>query len=141
MESLASHQHLESADSLAWIASRVSEDTGLSRYRLAKAVCERLGWRDAAGRLKEMACRKRLLALERQGKITLPAARRGPPPGRPEAARVLVWPEVIGALADLGVITLQPIGAGTAESGIWNAMMEAHHPLGRGPLCGRRFAI
>jgi hypothetical protein len=136
VEPLAPHQHLESAESLAWIASRVSADAGLSRYRLANELCERLGWRDAAGRLKGMSCRKRLLALERQGKVALPAAQRRPPPGRPESARVLVWPEVTGALADLGVITLQPIGAGTEESGIWNAMMQAHHPLGRGPLCG-----
>ena len=136
MEPLAPHLHLESAESLAWIGSRVSEDVGLTRYRLAKEVCERFAWRDARGRLKEMACRKRLLALERQGKIALPAARREPPLRRPEPARVAVWPEVAGALGDLGVITLQPIGAGTEESGIWNAMMEAHHPLGRGPLCG-----
>jgi hypothetical protein len=46
---------------------------------------------------------------------------------------VLEWPEVSGALADLGVITLQPICAGTEQNGICNAMMQAHHPLGRGP--------
>ena len=136
MEALAPHQQIESAESLAWITSRVSEDPGLSRYRLANELCERLGWRDAAGRLKLMACRKRLLALHQRAKLRLPAARRGLPPGRPESARVLEWPEVSGALADLGVITLQPIAAGTEQNGIWNAMMQAHHPLGRGPLCG-----
>lgn len=88
-----------------------------------------------AGRLKEMACRKHLLALERRGKITLPAARRQPP-SRPEAAATPVWPQFTGALGDLGVITLQPVAGGTPQSGIWNAMMAAHHPLGRGPLCG-----
>jgi len=130
------HRQLESSESLAWIASRIGEDAGLSRYRLAKEVCQRLGWRDEAGRLKEVACRKRLLALERCGKIALPAARRAPPVRRAEPVPALVWPQVSGSLGDLGAVSLQPISGGTEASGIWNAMMEAHHPLGCGPLCG-----
>src|SRR5260370_5818790 len=83
-----------------------------------------------------MVFRSRFLVLARLCKIALSPARRGPPPGRPAAAPALVWPEVTGALGDLGAITLRPIGASTTQSGIWNAMMQAHHPLGRGPLCG-----
>ena len=136
MEPLTPHQQLEAAESLAWIGSRVSEDTGLTRYRLAKEVCERFAWRDARGQLKEMACRKRLIALERRGKIILPAARREPPRRLPDQAPAAVWPEVNGALGDLGVITLQPVDRATAASATWHAMMAAHHPLGAGPLCG-----
>ena len=136
MEPLTPHQQLEAAESLAWIGARVSQDAGLSRYRLAKEVCERLAWRDAQGRLKEMACRKRLIALERRGKIALPAARREPPRRRPDHAPAPLWPEVSGVLGDLGVITLQPVDGATEASGIWHAMMAAHHPLGAGPLCG-----
>jgi Druantia protein DruA/Transposase DNA-binding/Transposase Tn5 dimerisation domain len=136
VEPLTPHQQLEAAESLAWIGSRVGEDAGLTRYRLAKEVCERLGWRDARGRLQEMACRKRLITLERRGRIALPAARRQPPRLRPDQAPAPVWPEVSGTLGDLGVITLQPVDGGTAASGIWHAMMAAHHPLGAGPLCG-----
>jgi hypothetical protein len=134
--SLTHHPQLEAAESLAWIGSRVREDAGLTRYRLAKEVCERFEWRDARGRLKEMACRKRLIALERRGKIALPAARRAPPRRRSDQAPASVWPEVSGALDDLGVITLQPVDGGTEASGTWHAMMAAHHPLGAGPLCG-----
>jgi hypothetical protein len=136
VEPLTPHQQLEAAESLAWIASRVSADAGLTRYRLAKEVCERFGWRDARGRLKEMACRKRLIALERRGTIALPAARRERPQPRPDHAPAPVWPEVNGALGDLGVITLQPVDRGTPASATWHAMMAAHHPLGAGPLCG-----
>ena len=39
-------------------------------------------------------------------------------------------------LAGLGPIELQPVQGGTAASRSWNALMEAHHPLGSGPLCG-----
>jgi len=136
VEPVTPDQQLASAESLAWIASRIGEDAGLSRYRLARAVCQRLEWRDAAGRLKEVACRKRLLVLERRGKIALPAARRRPPVRRAEPAPALVWPEVSGSLGDLGAVSLQPISGGSEQSGIWNAMMAAHHPLGSGPLCG-----
>jgi hypothetical protein len=83
-----------------------------------------------------MACRKRLIALERRGKLTLPAARREPPRRRPDHAPAPIWPEVSGALGDLGVITLQPVDGGIEASGAWHAMMAAHHPLGAGPLCG-----
>jgi hypothetical protein len=55
-------QQLETAECLAWIGLRVSEESRLTRYRPAKAVCERFAWRDARGRPKEMACSKRLIA-------------------------------------------------------------------------------
>src|SRR5260370_15867436 len=98
------------------MGSRVSQDPGLTGYRLAKEVCERFAWRDARGRLKEMACRKRLIALERRGKIALPVARREPPRRRPDQTPAPVWPEGSGALGGLGVITLQPGDLGTAAS-------------------------
>jgi Domain of unknown function (DUF4338)/Transposase DNA-binding/Transposase Tn5 dimerisation domain len=136
VEPLTPHQQLETAECLAWIGARVSADAGMTRYRLAKEVCERFAWRDARGRLKEMACRKRLIALERRGKIVLPAARRDPPLRRPDQTPVPIWPEVGGTLGDLGAVTLQPVDRGTAASRTWQAMMAAHHPLGAGPLCG-----
>ena len=128
-------QQLATADNLAWIRLRISADAGLSRYRLAKEVCQRLGWKDRRGRPQEMACRKHLRGLERRGEIELPAARRRPPQRHPAEA-CPVAPEVSGSLTDLGAITLQPIRGGTAESRIWDAMMAAHHPCGRAPLCG-----
>lgn len=136
MEPLTPRQQLETAECLAWIGSRVSEDGGLTRYRLAKEVCERFAWRDGRGRLKEMACRKRLIALERRGELRLPAARRGPPRRPADQAHASVWPEVDGRLGDLGVISLQPVDGGTMASKTWHAMMAAHHALGAGPLCG-----
>jgi len=127
---------LTSADSLAWINARVAEDASLTRYRLAKEVCARLDLRDAKGRPREMACRKQLLALERQGHIELPPPGRKPPSPRPALASTPAWPEFAGTLADLGPVTLQPVSGGTRASLDWNAMMRAHHPRGAGPLCG-----
>jgi hypothetical protein len=136
MESIAPHHRLSSADSLAWINSRVGDDASLTRYRLAKEVCVRLDLRDAKGRPREMACRKQLLALERLGHIELPPPRRQPPSPRAAPAGTPVWPEFAGTLADLGPVTLRPVSGGTQASGDWNAMMRAHHPRRAGPLCG-----
>jgi hypothetical protein len=136
LESIAPRQRLTSADNLDWINARVGEDASLTRYRLAREVCARLDLRDAKGRPREMACRGRLLALHRQGRIELPPPRRKRPAPRPAAAVTPTWPDFAGTLADLGPVTLQPVLGGTAASHGWNAMMRAHHPRGAGPLCG-----
>ena len=133
MTPLTPRQQLAAADHVAWIRVR-SAEPGVSRYRLAKEVCERLEWRDRRGRLQEMACRKHLIELERRGEIALPAARCRPPQRRP--APVCPAPQVSGSLADLGTVKVRSIRGGTAESRIWEAMMAAHHPCGRAPLCG-----
>ena len=127
---------------IAWIDARLRQTPSLSRYQLAKDVCTHLNWRDPAGRLREMAARKHLLALHRDGQITLPPARCQPPKPRPPPDEPPAWPSPgltggsSGPLAELGTITLQAVTAGTEASRLWNAMMQAHHPQGRGPLCG-----
>ncbi len=136
MQGPSPKQQLGSPEGLAWVRSRIGESPELSRYRLAREVCERLDWRSEAGRLKEMACRKHLLRLERRGEIELPPARRE----RPQRCRDPVVPASAGAfsgtLAGVGAIELQAVSGGTAASRQWNGLMEAHHPQGSGPLCG-----
>jgi hypothetical protein len=129
-------QPLSSPAVLAWIETRLADDASLTRYRLAKEVCAKLDWRDALGRPREMACRKQLAALQRQGRISLPPPRRAPPAWRGEPAAAQARAAVTGTLADLGAISLRPVAPGTPDSRTWNAMMQAHHPHGRGPLCG-----
>jgi Domain of unknown function (DUF4338)/Transposase Tn5 dimerisation domain/Transposase DNA-binding len=155
MDPITPHQPLASADSLAWINARVGEDALLTRYRLAREVCERLELRDAKGRAREMACRKQLLTLERRGRITLPPPKHKPPSRRhpaPDpvqeipaqgipaqgipAQGIPVWASFTGTLADLGGVSLRPVTGGTQASRDWNTMMRAHHPHGDGPLCG-----
>src|SRR5579862_4388216 len=135
MNQPAPQHHLTTPETLSWLCARIGLDPSLSRYRLAKETAARLDWRDAKGRLQEMACRKQLLALERQGQIRLPPPRRRPPLAHPPPGEP-VWPSFTGRLADLGAISLQPVAARTAASRAWNAMMDAHHPQARGPLCG-----
>jgi hypothetical protein len=133
----AARQHLTTPEGIAWIQSRVREDPLMSRQRLAREVCEHFGWRDVLGRPKEMACRKYLLQLQCRGLIQLPPARyRAQPQRRRTCAALQDVPHCSGMLADLGRIELQAVTGGTAESRRWNALMEAYHPQGSGPLCG-----
>ena len=136
MEAPTPQQRLGSPEELAWLRSRVVERPQLSRAGLAREVCERLEWRTEAGRLKEMACRKQLLRLARCGQIELPPALRERPQRRCAAAMAMPAPVFSGTLADLGTIELRAVRGGTAASRQWNGLMDAHHPLGSGPLCG-----
>ena len=113
---------------------------GISRTELSREVCRFLDWRNRAGDLKEMSCRVALKKLEKKGEIVLPEARvlnftrkkEGP---EPEG----ISPVFAGSLPELGEISLLRIPLGhRALSRIWNTMMERHHYLGSGPLCGAR---
>ena len=133
----AARQRLTSPEGLAWVRQRVSADPSLSRQRLAREVCEHFGWHDVLGRPKEMACRKYLLQLQRRGLMQLPPARyQAQPRQRRRRAALQDVPQLNGTLADLGSIELQPVRGGTAASRRWNALLEAYHPQGSGPLCG-----
>jgi len=124
---------------LAVIRTLATAAGGMTRTGLSRAVCEHLGWRGPDGRLKEMQCRVALLRLERLGMIELPrslggAFRRGP-------MSVVVEPQglvrIETTLAELGAVRLEAVDArDAARSRQWWAMMNAHHPLGGGPLCG-----
>lgn len=138
METHSLNQRLRSPEGQSLIRSLMAEDPKLSRSRLARQLCERLNWLDARGRPKEVGCRKALLRLEREGRIVLPAARRGRPLGRSLKASPPVCPEVTGTLQELGPVTLKPVKGKTEDSNTWRALMDAHHPLGGGPLCGEQ---
>lgn len=61
---------------VAVIRGLLAGNPSWNRSRLSRELCERWDWRNAKGRLKDMACRTFLLKLERQGQIRLPARQR-----------------------------------------------------------------
>ena len=123
---------------LARIRLRVSEVSKLTRTALSRDVCEWMGWRDTAGRLKEMSCRVALLKLSREGVIELPdpiAVSFARPIGAPAIATDGL--NIEATLAELGHVWLEPVDSSKAEaSKQWWEMMRAHHPQGAAPLCG-----
>jgi hypothetical protein len=127
-----------SEDIIERIRVRVRGDSTVTRTGLSREICGWLDWRGAHGRLKEMSCRVALLKLERGGVLELPPARRVSFARVPPVdARDESWPLVEMTLAELGCMRLVPVDAGDAAlSKQWWSMMQAHHPLGAGALCG-----
>ena len=124
---------------LSWIGEMVVSAPTLSRSALSRRLCERLGWRDARGRLKEMSARVALLRLHRRGLVALPPAQ-GAVPGADVVQPVMEEAQSLSlsmTLAELGPVELVLIGEGNRVlSQIWRGLLEQHHPLGAGPLCG-----
>ena len=128
-----------SEEILARIRTRVEGDPTLTRTALSRAVCTWLGWQGTDGQPKDMSCRMALLKLARRGHIDLPAAREVSfvKPAEEVGAQQFSGPVIEAPLAQLGRIWLVPVDSGQTQlSSTWWAMMQAHHPLGAGPLCG-----
>jgi hypothetical protein len=86
----------------------------LNRTELAATVCEHLGWYSPSGKPQVRACGKLLEALEAQGVLALPAARR-----RPRCRR----------LGDLAPVSMEP-AVSREDIGLCNEYIERYHPLG-----------
>ncbi len=125
-----------SAEILIRIRDELRGEPELSRRQLSMRVCEWMGWRNANGRLQEMSCRKSLLQLHRRGVIQLPPVSRRY--AFQEASTESVCPPVAMvecSLAELGEVEIVPVTT-SALSAVWRGMLNAHHYLRSGPLCG-----
>lgn len=122
---------------LARIRGAIAEDASLSRSELSRRVCEWLDWRGPDGRPRQLSSRKALRALDEQGLICLPASFQAPPKaGESSAADRWTAPVFQGALRELGPVELVAVAGRDPLAGVWRQMMDTHHPLGAGPLCG-----
>ena len=130
---------LEFSDELvAKIIKTIKAEPEISRRQLSQRICTWVNWRSPNGKLREVACRKALVELDRRKVIELPDCKeyafnshRARPPELPP-----LFP-VECSLAELGPIELIPIrSASSKNSRIWNALMRTYHYLGSGPLCG-----
>ena len=127
------------SDLIERIRTAINAGLETTRSGLSRRVCEWLDWRSVNGHLREIDARKALLALERAGLIELPAAQCKPPQwlGRAREGSAQGEVQVEGTLGELGEVTLVAVTAKEAElSGLWNRLLDSHHPLGSGPLCG-----
>lgn len=112
-----------------------------TRMAISRAVCRELDWRKPDGGLKDMSCRVALLRMARDGHLVLPPprARHVSPPrhaaGEPLPAALRPEP-VQGSRADFPDLTLQPVAQRTADSRLWNTVMQRYHYLGYAPLPG-----
>jgi len=123
------------------IQAEIDAEPGISRRALSRRVCERLGWRKANGGLKDMSCRVALLKLERREVLRLPPGGRRIPckgTGKIEGGELLGKSQAVScALADLGGVELVLVTSRYSQaSRLWRDLMDKHHYLGGGILCG-----
>ena len=124
---------------IARIQETIDSQPSLSRVKLSRQICEQLKWQSPNGRLKEVSCRVVLLKLHRRGAIRLPEV--APFPAAPRRMEKVA---PIGREAEINepLQEFQPVelirieSAESAESGLWNDLMDRYHYLGAGPLCG-----
>lgn len=109
------------------------------RTALAGRLCAEFGFRDGRGRPQVSTCLSALRALERAGRVRLPArrtpggtcVRRRPSPPVPPARDV---PAQVGQVEGLALVVVSD----AAHREIWRGLMEHEHPQGAGPLVGRQ---
>lgn len=119
----------------------VDREPELSRRELSRRVCDWLNWRTLKGEPKAVNCRVALLKLQQRGQIRLASAAPFPAPRKRAQGKTTVAAvqraEVRRPLGQVQPLELVRVGSADSEaSRIWNALMEQHHPLGGGPLCG-----
>jgi hypothetical protein len=95
-----------------------------------------MDWRNRVGRLQEMSCRKALMTLHRQKVIELPAITKHY--AFRQARQAVAPPPIATVECEFGELGAVEIVAVTTQrlSVLWRAMMDAHHYLRSGPLCG-----
>ena len=121
---------------LAQVRQLLADHPEWHRKRLSVELATAWNWRNAAGRLKDMAARTFLLKLEKRGSITLPP-RRWARPSR-EGARRPPEPELpflqepveerLGALLPLVLTEVSAI-PGTPPRLLFEALLRQHHYL------------
>lgn len=130
-----------STETIARIQATIDAEPELSRTALSRRVCRWLEWRRKNGQWKEMSCRVALLKLHRQGAIGLGSHTHARPGG---GTKRRVLPDVVissepifSDLRALGRVEVVAVGSSESKAaGVWQALMERHHYLGSGPLCG-----
>lgn len=111
----------------------ITANPSASRRALSALLCEKWGWRQANGSLRDMVCRGLMLELHRSGHIELPPVRHVKP--NPLANRRKPKPVDIDqspircSLGDLAPIVFLQVRR-RPEERVFNSLLQAHHYLG-----------
>lgn len=120
-------------DEITLIRGLMAEHRDWGRTRLSEELCHCWNWRNAQGRMKDMAARTLLLKLERRGLIELPARQRPStnhcrnrdiPPAAPPGALIH------GSLGDLRPLQASLVGPGSDDLRLFKSLLAGHHYLG-----------
>lgn len=124
---------------LALIRTLICEHPDWHRTRLSRELCELWQWTDAAGRIKDMACRTLLLKLHRRGSLVLPAPRRAGVNHRRGKSFEPVDHDTVVLSCPLH--DLLPVELVHADSGpdraLWQTLIQRYHYLGFSTRVGK----
>lgn len=121
------------AEDIGLIQELLAQQTDWCRTRLSEELCRRWDWRNAQGRIKDMAARTLLLKLERAGHIRLPPRQRPSSNGfrnhpAPLAAHAT---DPIGcALRDLRPLSIRVVEPRSEDLRLFNGLLGRYHYLG-----------
>jgi Domain of unknown function (DUF4338) len=120
-------------EQLESIRQWIREHPDWGRFRLSQHIAEQWNWRNAAGRLKDMAARTLLLKLERRALLQLPKRRRAggnrPAPVREAKQRpLLTEPLIQTRLDELLPLRFTPVD-GLPERQVLAGLLSQHHYL------------
>jgi hypothetical protein len=120
-------------EDVAFIRGVMAQNSGDSRWRLSRRLCEVWNWRQANGALRDMVCRGLLLALERAGYLELPAKKRNPLNylvQREKPAPVVIDSQPIeGSLSSMLPLEIRQVRRTPLEK-LCNSLIEQYHYLG-----------
>ncbi|HUT56359.1 MAG TPA: Druantia anti-phage system protein DruA [Phycisphaerae bacterium] len=130
------------ADEIGLIRDLMAENGDWGRTRLSEELCRRWNWRNAQGRIKDMASRTLLLKLERRGFIELPARQR-PSSNAFRNRRVPIVDHasepIRGTLRDLRPLSVSIVTPGSEDARLFNGLLAHEHYLGHRNTVGENF--
>ena len=134
------------AQEMALLRALIAGPLPLNRLALSKEFCRRIGWFKPDGGLKDMMARVAMLAMHRDGLITLPApTRRQNRPG-PIVFGPHTEPPLFPApttLDEVRPLHFRTVVRATREGKLWNEFVARYHYLGYKTLVGAqmRYAV
>ncbi len=111
----------------------LAENPGWGRSRLSVKLCELWGWRAPNGQLKDMACRRLLLRLEKAGRIALPPRQRKSPNGYRNRFPVRVphgTEPIESGLKDLAPLQVTCVVSASEQDRLFRCLLSSYHYLG-----------
>lgn len=120
------------SEDLALIGKWLATFPHWNRTRLSRELCSAWNWRNAAGRLKDMACRSLLLKLEARGQIRLPPRRNASVNGLRNQRIAEVAHDQCAIecpLKGLQPLCVAPL-KGHAETALFHCLLQRYHYLG-----------
>ena len=134
------------SEEMALLRALIAGPPPLNRHLLSKEFCRRIGWVKPDGGLKDMMARVTMLAMHKDGLITLPPPRWTPGRPKPIVFGPDTEPPLFPAptvLNDVRPLEMRTVVRGTREGKLWNEFVARYHYLGYKTLVGAqmRYAV